>query len=216
MLSSRQRSPCSGSCAPLQQRRLAATCVGASGRGSSVAAAACSGGGRCDGGCTTCVKQRASVLACWLCSSCRARCRWCVCVQASRSDLVSVWGVLAVGSQLPSCRLVRPAHGGGVLVRLCCFCLCVGGGCARRLHVCMQCVPLACPGVGTGWFVPGSVSVSGALQRRAIAYLHTYNLVCATLSLCACRQLRTRVGFGMLQLGRWGQPPVMQVCGLNP
>lgn len=79
MLSSRQRSPCSDSCAPLQQRRLAATCVGASGCGSSVAAAACSGGGRCDGGCTTCVKQRASVLACWLCSSCRARCRWCVC-----------------------------------------------------------------------------------------------------------------------------------------
>ena len=112
-----------------------------------------------------------------------------------------------------------------LLVRLCCFSLCVGGGRARRLHTCMQCVPLACPGFGTGWIVPGSVSASSAtaaVGTRQLAlcgsrHVRIMPCACLPLSLCVCRQLPDSCCFsGMLQLGRWGQPPAVQVRGLHP
>ena len=112
-----------------------------------------------------------------------------------------------------------------LLVRLCCFSLCVGGGRARRLHTCMQCVPLACPGFGTGWRVPGSVSASSATAAVGTRQLALYGsrhvrimpCACLPLSLCVCRQLPDSCCFGgMLQLGRWGQPPAVQVRGFFP
>ena len=150
-----------------------------------------------------------------------------VCVQASRSSWVSIgWGA---GSwlQLPLCRFVRPAHNGGVArAAVLFFCLCVGGGCARRLLTCAQCVPLARPGFGTGWFCARvGECISAAWQRLGLCSLHLLGrafariMPCASLplSLCVCRQLPDSCCFcGMLHLGRWGQPPVMQVRGLNP
>lgn len=159
MLSSRQRSPCSVSCAPLQQRRLAATCVGASGCGSSVAAAACSGGGRCDGGCTTCVKQRASVLACWLCSSCRARCRWCVCSgQPQRlGQRVGDAGGWVAAAVVPLCAACTRRWCARAVVLF--LPVCGGRVCTQTSHVHAVCSS------GLPWrrhrlVVPGSVSVS--------------------------------------------------------
>ena len=106
------------------------------------------------------------------------------------------------------------------------FCLCVGGGCARRLLTCAQCVPLARPGFGTGWFCARvGECISAAWQRLGLCSLHLLGRAFARimpyaslpLSLCVCRQLPDSCCFcGMLHLGRWGQPPVMQVRGLNP
>ena len=59
--------PCGVSQEPLQQRRWRGDIVWALvGVAALRQAAAFSGGGRCDGGSTTCVKQRAVVLAGWL------------------------------------------------------------------------------------------------------------------------------------------------------
>ena len=89
----------------------------------------------------------------------------------------------------------------------------------------MQCVPLACPGFGTGWIVPGSVSASsataavGARQLALCGSRHVRIMPCACLplSLCVCRQLPySRCFSGMLPLGRWGQPPAVQVRGFSP
>ena len=151
----------------------------------------------------------------------------CLCLSGSRSSWVSIgWGA---GSwlQLPLCRFVRPAHNGGVArAAVLFFCLCVGGGCARRLLTCAQCVPLARPGFGTGWFCARvGECISAAWQRLGLCSLHLLGrafariMPCASLplSLCVCRQLPDSCCFcGMLHLGRWGQPPVMQVRGLNP
>ncbi len=76
-----------------------------------------------------------------------------------------------------------------LLVRLCCFSLCVGGGRARRPHACMQCVPAACPGFGTGWFVPGSVSASSAMTAVGTQQLALYGSRHVRIMPCACLPL---------------------------
>ena len=59
----------------------------------------------------------------------------------------------------------------------------------------------------------------GARQLALCGSRHVRIMPCACLplSLCVCRQLPySRCFSGMLQLGRWGQPPAVQVRGFSP
>ena len=128
--------------------------------------------------------------------------------------------------QLPLCRFLRPAHNGGVARAAVLFLpVCGGRACTPTSHVRAVC------SLGSPWLRHGLVCarvgecISAAWQQLGFCSLHLLGrafdriMPCASLplSLCVCRQLPDSCcSCGMLHLGRWCQPPVMRVRGLNP
>lgn len=128
--------------------------------------------------------------------------------------------------QLPLCRFLRPAHNGGVARAAVLFLpVCGGRACTQTSHVRAVC------SLGSPWLRHGLVCarvgecISAAWQQLGFCSLHLLGrafdriMPCASLplSLCVCRQLPDSCcSCGMLHLGRWCQPPVMRVRGLNP
>lgn len=128
--------------------------------------------------------------------------------------------------QLPLCRFLRPAHNGGVARAAVLFLpVCGGRACTQTSHVRAVC------SLGSPWLRHGLVCarvgecISAAWQQLGFCSLHLLGrafdriMPCASLplSLCVCRRLPDSCcSCGMLHLGRWCQPPVMRVRGLNP